>query len=222
MRVVACCAYFHDSCIDAAASHLVAAGLELHLWALDRPRPALQPITRGQGLLPKWPIMSALMARVETDFDYVVFFDDDIILPPGFWTEYLAEVRACGAELSQPALTPGSYVSHAITRQDPSCRARITNFVEIGPFVCMTNRFYQLVLPFFDPISPLGWGYAVQWTHVAKTHGLAQAIIDRCAVRHARPVGVNYSTAAARHQMQSYLRKYGLPKPVHTTYTYLR
>lgn len=222
MKVVACCAYFHDSGVDAVARHLETAGAQLRLWALDRPLPALERVTLGQGFLPKWPIMVSLMARVQPDFDYVLFFDDDIVLPPDFCHEFLAEVLSCGAALSQPALTPDSFGSHAITRRDPSCRVRITNFVEIGPLVCMTNRFYQLVLPFLDPISPLGWGYEAQWSHVAKAHGLAQAIVDRCAVRHARPVGINYSRATARHQMQLYLEKYGNPMPVPIVYKYIR
>jgi hypothetical protein len=86
----------------------------------------------------------------------------------------------------------------------------------------MTSRFYQLVLPFLDPISPLGWGYEAQWSHLAQAHGLAQAIIDRCPVRHTRPIGVNYSTSTAQRQLQLYVHKYGNPVPLPTVYAYLR
>jgi hypothetical protein len=221
MRVIGCCAYFYDSCVDGTARDLDDAGVELHLWALDRPRQAVEAHTRGVGLRPKWPLLTALMAQASKPFDYVLFFDDDIALPPHFWSHYLAEVRACGADLSQPALTPDSHASHAITRQDPDCRARITNFIEVGPFVCMTERFYRLTLPYLDPISPLGWGYEAQWTHLAETHGLVQAIIDRCPVRHTRPVGVNYSSETTRSQLERYVQKYGNPMPTPMTHTYL-
>ena len=56
---------------------------------------------------------------------------------------------------------------------------------------------------------------------VAEVNGLTQAIIDRCPVRHTRPVGPNYSTETARRQMQLYLQKYGNPMPVPAVYTYL-
>ena len=222
MKVIGCCAYFHDSCIETIVGELQPAGVELHLWALERPRAGLEPITRGQGLHPKWPLMLRMMSEASADFDYVLFFDDDIVLPPGFVADYFATVGACGADLSQPALTHDSHTSHAITRQEPDTLARITNFVEVGPLVCMTRRFYQLALPFFDPISPLGWGYEAQWSHLAQTHGLKIAIVDRCPVRHTRPVGANYSPRAAYRQMQQYLQKYGNPMPTPIVYEHLR
>ena len=222
MKIVGCCAYFHDSWIAAAAEHLQGAGVELRLWSLEQPLPGLEAITLGQGFLPKWKIMDTLMAPVPPDFDYAIFFDDDIVLPPDFWDGYLAEVRSCNADLSQPALTADSFASHEITRRDPGCRARITNFVEIGPFVCMSARFYRLAKPYLDPISPLGWGYEAQWNDVARRNGFTQAIIDSCAVRHVRPVASTYSHLIAKAQMQAYLQKYGNPMPVPTIYARIR
>ena len=53
----------------------------------------------------------------------------------------------------------------------------------------------------------------------AQTNGMKQAIIDRCAVRHVRPIGTTYSHATARFQMYDYLKKYGNPMPVPTVYS---
>ena len=216
MRVVGLCAYFQNSLIDNLVAELQRGEVELHLWALERSPIGLSPLTRGHGLHPKWPIMTHLMQSVRPDFDYVMFFDDDIVLPRDFVRTYLDAVQSCGGELSQPALTPDSHHSHPITLRDPSCWARHTNFVEIGPLVCMTRRFYELASPYHDPISPLGWGYEAQWSHVGRAHNLPLAIIDRCAVRHTRPIGVNYDRLPTIQQMQLYLEKYGNPMPIKT------
>ena len=69
MKIVGCCAYFHDSWITAAAEHLQCAGIELRLWSLEQPLPGLESVTLGQGFLPKWKIMDTLMAPVPPDFD---------------------------------------------------------------------------------------------------------------------------------------------------------
>src|SRR5207249_120913 len=115
MKVIGCCAYFADSLIQDVVPELQAGGVELHLWALQRAATGLESATRGQGMYAKWVIMKQLMASAARDFDYVIFFDDDIVLPANFCRDYFAVVEAAGAELSQPALTHDSYFSHKIT-----------------------------------------------------------------------------------------------------------
>ncbi len=221
-KTVACAAYFHDSWIEGIVGHLEPAQVSLRLWALDRPRPNLQALTHGHGLRPKWPIIADLMAGVPADFDYVLIFDDDIILPPDFWPTFLDLMIVSGADLAQPALTRDSFWSHAITLQDLTCWGRLTNFVECGPCVCMSRRFYELTLPYLDPISPMGWAYEAQWTFLVQRHGMTQAIIDRCPVKQCRPLGLTYARPTAPAQARLYLEKYGLKMPVHVVQKYLR
>ena len=213
MKIIGCCAYFADRLIHDITSALQASGVELHLWALQNAPANLASVTRGVGMQPKWTIMTRLMSSIPPDFDYVLFFDDDIILAPNFVRDFFPIVQRMGAELAQPALTRDSFFSHQITLQDPTATARMTNFVESGPLVCMTRRFYELAQPYHDPISPLGWGYEAAWSDLGQKHALPLAIIDRCPVRHTRPVGHTYSMQTATQEMQSYCRKYGTEMP---------
>jgi predicted O-methyltransferase YrrM len=209
MKTAVCCPYVADGLVVPLVESLRGSADEIHLWALDSVVPAVAPWTRGCGPLGKFQALNRLLKHAP-DADVVLFLDDDVTLPPGFLRNYLALVSRLGVALAQPALTPDSYHSHAITVRREGHVARRTDFVECGPVVSLRRDLLDLVAPFPES-NPMGWGLDVHWSAVARERGLGAAILDSVPVAHVhRPVGQRYDTEAASASMMGFLAERGL------------
>lgn len=146
-----------------------------------------------------------LLRRYYKEFSYIVFCDDDVILPPGFLDAYLTFVRRLDFAVAQPARSLESTFSHPITMQRPGI-ARRTQFIEAGPVFSIRQDVFDLFLPYDVSFSGMCAGREFVWSHQLKTAGLRQGIIDATPVSHTlRKDGVSYDRAKTREQMDAYL-----------------
>jgi predicted glycoside hydrolase/deacetylase ChbG (UPF0249 family) len=148
--------------------------------------------------VPKFELLNDLVQMVDVEaFDYIVFADDDIVLPHGFLDQFIALQHALDFSLAQPARTSRSYIDQPIVEQQLGVLARRTLFVEIGPVFSVARAAYSSLLP-FDLTSPMGWGYENVWASQLTKLGLTMGIIDATPVDHSlrKPVA-NYSWDSA-------------------------
>lgn len=138
-------------------------------------------------------------------FDAIIIVDDDIVLPRYFVDAYVEANDALDFALSQPARTPNSYISHAITKKVAGLLGRQTNFVEIGPLVFISRLLFSCLLP-FDSETPMGFGLDVVWPVLVEEKGLKMGIIDAVPVDHSlRPPGSSYAMDSVITEMSRYL-----------------
>lgn len=196
--------YFHDGLVDAQVANLSKWCPEIHLWALDEPRPSVAAYTRGKGAVGKFEVINRLLPLVMGS-DLVLFVDDDVAFAPDFLPTYATIVAELGADLAQPALTADSYHSYPVTVERKGAWARTTNFVEVGPVVSMSRAFLDLVSPFPES-NPMGWGLEAHWQKVAYDRGMTMAIVDACPVEHrVRPIAQRYLIQDAAAHMEQFL-----------------
>lgn len=209
MNIAACCAYFNESLIDKIVEDLVRWDVDVHLWALEQVRPSLTRYTRGIGPSGRSAALNSMLQHAG-NAELILVIDDDVELGERFVPQFLTIARAIGADVAQPSLTHDSYHSYPITLQRLGCWARLTTFVEMGPVVLMTRDFLDMVGP-FPSDSPMGWGADVAWAQFSREHGLRQAIVDACPVRHAfRPVASRYDNKHETAVMYARMAKTGV------------
>lgn len=155
---------------------------------------------------PKFLVLNRLLASHGwKDFDYVLFCDDDIVVPKGFLDAFLGYQLHCDFALAQPARTRTSTADRKFVRAMKGVRARRTRFVEIGPLFSVRADLARLILP-FDESSPMGWGYDFVWPVIAETAGLRLGVVDATPVDHSlRGQAAAYSSAEASRAMAEYL-----------------
>lgn len=172
--------------------------------------PAVDAVTvdRLDSPVPKFTVLNRLLAAAAPGpYAFVVFCDDDILLPPGFVDSYLGLVCRHDFALCQPARTHDSYIDHPFVEQLDGITARRTRFVEIGPLFSVRHDAVPLLTP-FDESSPMGWGYDLAWPCVLEASRLKQGIVDAVPVTHAmrKPVA-RYDYESANRQMREYLAR---------------
>lgn len=162
-------------------------------------------ITSNQ-LVPKFKLLNQLLALDDLkNYDFIVFADDDVVLPQGFLDAYLEAQRRYGFALAQPARAWHSFYDHKMVVRKPWLKARETRFVEIGPVFSLDARAAKVILP-FDESSPMGYGYDFCWPVEIAKAGLKMGIIDAVSVDHSfRPQGASYSAAHNNAVMEKYL-----------------
>jgi hypothetical protein len=168
--------------------------------------PTSVTVSRVPEPTPKFTLINRLLRDVAVDdYAFVLVCDDDIDLPPGFLDAYLAFVERYDLALAQPARTADSYVDHHFVTRLNGISARLTRFVEIGPFFSVRKDAVPLIMP-FDEDSPMGWGYDLAWPLVISEAGLRMGIVDAVPVRHTLRMPVSfYAHGTAASQMQRYL-----------------
>lgn len=172
----------------------------------EPPNPEVAAVTVGRltGFVPKFILMNRLLKDSE-DYDFIVFCDDDIVLPRGFMDAYISLQIEFDLALAQPARTRNSHADHKFVLQRKGMRGRQTRFVEIGPLFSVRQDFAPSIMP-FDEKSPMGWGYDYVWPLIAETQGLRIGIIDAAPVDHSlRDQAAAYSGSEAGLAMQAYL-----------------
>jgi hypothetical protein len=160
---------------------------------------------------PKWqPIHRWLAANLHLLEQYDCFwFPDDDIMTTWENVNSLFEVfREYRLQLAQPALTPDSFILHAVTREQPAFLLRFTRFVETMVPV-LSAEALRVCLPVMAEESRYGWGHDWVMPMLLGYPPNGIAIIDACAVTHTRPCGTNTDVALANAQLYSLISKYG-------------
>ena len=160
----------------------------------------------SEQLIPKFKLLNQLLAQEELkNYDFIVFADDDVVLPQGFLECYLDAQRRYDFALAQPARAWHSFYDHKMVVRKPWLKARETRFVEIGPIFSLDTRAARALLP-FDESSPMGYGFDFCWPVQMAKAGLKMGIIDAVSVDHSfRPQGASYSAAQNNAVMDGYL-----------------
>lgn len=153
----------------------------------------------------KWENLNAVLAANPLDgYDWLIVFDDDVILPRGFLDAFLFLCERFGLTLAQPAHKHWSHAAWRVTRRRARLVARRTRFVEIGPVTAVRTRAFDALLPFPDGLS-MGWGLDAHWGALAAERGWAVGVIDATPVRHTRPVAGGYDQDAAITEARAFL-----------------
>lgn len=133
-------------------------------------------------------------------FDWIIVTDDDVELGPDFIDDLIAISVEADFALFQPARTRDSFIDHRITAQFDGAIARQTNFVEIGPIVCLRADAARLLIP-FDESTDMAWGLDFIWPVTIADAGLKMGIIDDAPAAHRiRAPNTTYSGDLARDQ----------------------
>ena len=202
-----------DNCIGHLARRLgESAGLKVQQrWAAlgvgpPSDDPLVACVTRVTESRPtsKYRLFNQLLAMEDwRAYDYVVLFDDDIVVQRGFLPALLAHQERYGFALAQPARTWFSHTQFLFVLRRPWLRARRTQFVESGPVVSFRRDAASLLMP-FDCDMPL-WGGDLVWSAVLRKHGLRLGIVDAVAVDHSlRPQSSTYDA----HQQSSLMHEW--------------
>jgi hypothetical protein len=152
----------------------------------------------------KWENLNAALAANPSDgYDWLLVFDDDVILPRGFLDAFLFLCERFDLTLAQPAHKHWSHAAWRVTRRRAGSIARLTRFVEIGPVTALHARAFGTLLPFPDLF--MGWGLDAHWGAVAAERGWRLGVIDATPVRHTRPVAAGYDREAAIAEARAFL-----------------
>jgi len=156
--------------------------------------------------IPRSELINSLLKRAASkNYDYIIIVDDDIRLPRDFVDQFLFRQELYDFSLAQPARTPDSIISHAITIQKKTVLARETLFVEIGPLVSIRKDAQNLILP-LDTGSEMGWGLDYVWPYIVSKSNQKMGVIDVVPIAHTlRGTGNSYDSAEAEAQMEKYL-----------------
>lgn len=141
-------------------------------------------------------------------YEYVAFPDDDLMMTWRDINKMFIIASENRLELSQPSLTPTSYIAHPITRQQPDKILRFTDFVEIMTPIFSKKALERCYGTFY--LGNSGWGLDNIWPVVMGGHRHRIGIIDAVAVRHTRPTGANYDTNAAQEDVNNICSAYGV------------
>ncbi|MEJ7891625.1 MAG: glycosyltransferase [Solirubrobacteraceae bacterium] len=154
--------------------------------------------------LGKWQNLNAALAgETLSDVDWLLLFDDDVVLPRRFLDAFLTCAEHFGFVLAQPAHAFASHAAWPITRRRPGLLARRTRFVEIGPVTALRAPAVAELLPF--PDLRMGWGLDNHWGAVAAQRGWPLGVVDATAIHHLRPVAITYDRAGAFADARAFL-----------------
>jgi len=119
-------------------------------------------------------------------YDYIAFFDDDIIASADEITEIFNKGIKENLLMWQPSLTWDSYTTYAGFIKNPLFEMRFVSYIEMMCPVISTN-YLREILPLFS----MGFesGIDLIWCSVAKDRQKRFAILDCVTVKHTRPVG---------------------------------
>jgi GT2 family glycosyltransferase len=183
---------------DAAAA---AAARELQRSKAHDVEVHLAPAHPGAG---KWAnLNAALAAHPVAGHDWLLLFDDDVVLPHRFLDSFVFLCERYGFTLAQPAHKARSNAAWRVTRRRPAAVARRTRFVEIGPVTAIHARAFETLLPF--PDLQMGWGLDAHWAAVAQLNDWKVGVVDATPIRHTRPVAGDYPRAAAEAEALAFL-----------------
>ena len=157
----------------------------------------------------KWPAIGEIYREgFFQDYSMVWFPDNDIKTTCENINLMFALHKIFDLELSQPALTENSYISHDITRVCSDSVLRYTNFVEIMVPLFSKNALEKCAESFSAP--GMAWGLDYVWPKLLDNPLRKIAILDCLAVCHTRPQGNGYDMNVALQGKHNLMQKYGV------------
>jgi hypothetical protein len=171
--------------------------LRLSLGSTGEPIPALAADTVATALAGgKFQNLNALLQRA-AELDWLLVFDDDVVLPPRFLDRFIALCERFDLALAQPAQTLMSHAAWRVTRRRARSLVRETRFVEIGPVTAFRRDAAAELTPF--PELRYGWGLDLHWAALARQRGWRLGVIE------AVPVATSYRHEDAIEEARSFL-----------------
>jgi hypothetical protein len=204
------CVYRESNAARVARALRAVPGAEVALWALDSPSELLRERTVGSGAGPRTELLNKLQRVVGSPSgrgSYLVVLEDDVEMRPERLSLYLRACRAARLDIGQPAHLPRSYTSWPFVRQRLLSLMRLTDFVEQGPLVALSERGAERCFPLPEHLG-MGWGLEARWTRMARA-GLRLGIVDATGMRHVSPISANYDRSAQEAQGRAMLREEG-------------
>jgi hypothetical protein len=164
-------------------------GWQVAWWALDEPAEDLIELTVGTGPGEKLPLVNEILRRVESTHGWLVVSDDDFTFDRGDVVRLVGMCRRLGLDLAQPARSDRGG-GHEITFARRLSRARITNFVEVGPIFVVGPRFRSRIAPFPETMG-MGWGVELDWADLVR-EGCVLGILDEVRITHEGQLAGDY------------------------------
>ena len=153
---------------------------------------------------PKFKVLNEILSDLDiSGYDLLIISDDDIHLWDNFIDVYVGYIYKYDLKVAQPARTKHSFYDHQICLQaDSIVKARLTNFVEIGPIFSFSRDVFKYFLP-FPSQSPMGYGLDYIWPKIAEKWKFNIGIVDATPVDHSyRPQGKTYVSSENILKMQ--------------------
>ena len=186
-------------------------GMNIALWALDKPISELSAFTVGSGPGMRMDLLNHLWETLSPHtVDQVVVADDDFIFTHGSLRQLQSAALYCGFGIAQPAHHSTSLFSYEFTRRKHFMLARHTTFVEPGPIFVVSQPWIKHVIPFPKNYG-MGWGLWLAWQNLQK-HGCKLGILDCLSVKHLSPIATEYSTETEMMRLRSLLLEQHLHK----------
>lgn len=162
----------------------------VNLWADDPPREGdIRPEYIETGGLNKFLGFQEVFARCLADkpYAYILMLDDDLRFKPGDISRFFTLCDRNDLQLAQPAIARGSHANHLLNIENPACKVRRVNFIEVmAP--CFSRATLLRLLPTFS-LTHCTWGIDYAWAAMMKDEpGLA--IIDAVVMQHTKPMDV--------------------------------
>ena len=174
----------------------------------------------------KWPRLHQLWEERRewlSRYEACWLADDDLATDAANLCRMFELFHARALWLAQPALGPGSHVSHGITRQVAGSMLRFTSFVEVMCPLFSNGALERLAHTFRESVS--GWGLDYLWPHLLGYPRDRIAILDATPVVHARRqgVGANYARCAELRvspyaEAEHIKKRHGIGAPPFETY----
>lgn len=185
---------------DAVSPILFKDAWQEQVYDPDLASPALYRLLRDR--VPQWA----------GKYDYVWLCADDIDTTAPAVNKLFEACRKYELDLAQPALGPGSEVSHDLTKCRPEFLLRYTSFVE-GTCPCFSLAALQKCWQAYGE-NQTGYGVDYLWPKLLGP-GAKLAVVDGVPVTHTRRRGSLYDAFAARgldptQEMHELVKKEGL------------
>jgi hypothetical protein len=164
-------------------------------------------VAKGPKFYPIYLWLSA-NPQILRHYDYIWLPDDDILTTWKNVDDLFQICRDYDLQLAQPALTDDSFRNFPVLFQDPNCLLRFTVFVESMVPMFRADAL-RLCMPVMQEPTIYGWGHDWIWPMLLGYPPNKIAVIDSCAVKHTRPLGVNTDHQVAQAEMIQIANKFG-------------
>lgn len=150
-------------------------------------------------------------------YDAILVLDDDIIMS-GVDIDSLFQIRdEYDLSIAHPSFSSAGKISHSITKVDPFCKLRYTDFVEVG-CPLFRREVLENFLRVYDPVL-VGWGIDWWFLHTIKNdiHGKVAIVDDVCCInpkdwmkKGEREIDKLSGTGERKRQWESIKEKHGI------------
>jgi hypothetical protein len=132
-----------------------------------------------------------------SNYEAVWVVDDDIVMQTHAINRMFARFSQFNLLLAQPSFCADSRVSWQITRQDPTCTIRYTNFVENGVAI-FSRDVLEVLKPTFK-VARTGWGIDLIWPKLMGFPARKIAVIDDVCCVHPSDAPSSLNRVIPRH-----------------------